>query len=161
MYSGTTRCQWCPKLYTSPGAYSTHLQKVHTEINLKSTGKRKRRFSNTSNLSLSTSVSELDSDLDEHGSTGRRHSDQSNPITFPPYLDLKTLLTIVSQDYGSSDIEYESEGFDRKARDFTSDSELDSESQLSDQVNLKLPAGIAIKKYSFQRWNFERPQEHV
>ena len=153
MYRGKTRCQWCPKLYTSPGAYSTHLQKVHPEINLKSTGKRKRRFSNISNLSLSTSVSELDTDLDEHGSPCRRHSDQSNPVTFPPNLDLKTLRTIVSQDYGSSDIEYESEGSDREARDFTSDPEPDSEGQLSDQVNLKLPVGIAIKKYSFLEEN--------
>ena len=104
-------------------------------------------------MSISTSVSELDTDLDEHASPYQRHSDQSNPVTFPPDLDLKTLRMIVSQDYGSSDIEYESEGSDREARDFTSDPEPDSEGQLSDQVNLKLPVGIAIKKYCFPEAN--------
>ena len=164
MNRGKTRCQWCPKLYTSPGAYSTHLQKVHPEVNPISTGKRKRRFSDISNLS--TSGSELDPDLDKLGSRGRWHSDKSNPVTSPPDLDLTTLRAIVSKDHGCSDIEYESEGSDRESRGFTSDPEPDRDSrgstsdpepdgegQLSDKVDLKLRTGIAIRKYSFPEEN--------
>ena len=105
MNRGKTRCHWCPKLYTSPRAYSIHLKKVHPEMNLKSTGKRKRLFSDITNLSASGS--ELDPDLDKPGSAGRC-SDQ-NLVTSPPHLDLKTLRAIVSQDYNSFDIEYESD----------------------------------------------------
>ena len=63
------------------------------------------------------------------------------------------LHTIVLQDYSSPKIKYESDGSDREAQDLSSDSEPDSEGQLSDHVNLKLPVGIAIKKYSFPKEN--------
>ena len=149
MNRGKTRCHWCPKLYTSPGAYSTYLKKVHPEINFKSTGKRKRWFSDISNLS--TLGSELDSDLDKPVSPGR--CSNQNPVTSPPYLDLKTLRAIVSQDYGFSDIEYESDGSDRQARSFTSDPEPKDDVQPSNSRDLTPRTGIAIRKYSF-------PEEH-
>ena len=149
MNRGKTRCHWCSNLYTSPGAYSTHLKKVHTEMNFKGTGKRKRRFSDISNLS--TSGSELDPDLDKPGSLGR-YSNQ-NSITSPPHLDLKTLRVIVSQDYGSSDIEYESDRSDREARSFTSNPEPNGDGQPSDWLDLRPRAGIAIRKYFFPEEN--------
>ena len=151
MNRGKTRCHWCPKLYTSPGTYSTHLKKVHLEKNLKNTGKRKRRFSDISNLSISGS--QLDPDLAKPGSPGWRRSDQSTPIISQPQLDLKTLRAIVSQDYGSSDIEYESKGSDREAKGFTSNPEPDGEGQPSNPVYLKPWADIAIRKYSFPEEN--------
>ena len=60
---------------------------------------------------------------------------------------------MVSQDYGSSDIKYESQEFDREARGFTSNPELDSDGQLSDPLYLQLCRGIAIRKYSFVEEN--------
>ena len=149
MNRGKTRCHWCPKLYTSPGAYSTHLKKVHPEMNFKSTGKPKRRFSYISDLS--TSGLGLDPDLDKPGSPER--CSNQNPVTSPPHLDLKTLRAIVSQDYGSSDIEYESDRSDREARSFTSDPEPNGDGQPSDSLDLRARAGIAIRKYSFPEEN--------
>ena len=151
MKRGKTQCHWCHKLYTSPGAYSKHLKKVHPDKNLKNTGKRKRQFSDISNLSIYGS--KLYPDLDKPGSPGWRRSDQSTSVTSQPQLDLKTLHAIVSQDYGSSDIEYESEASHREARGFTSNPELDGESHPSDPVYLKPHAGIDIRKYSFPEEN--------
>ena len=125
MNRGKTRCHWCPNLYTTPGAYSTHLKKVHPEMNFKSTGKQKRQFSDI--INLSTSGSELDPDLDKPESLGR--CSNQNPMTSPPHLYLKTLRKTVLQDYGSSDIEYESDGSDREARSFTTDPEPNRDGQ--------------------------------
>ena len=124
---------------------------MHQDKNLKSTEKRKEQFSNI--RILSTSGSKLDPDLDKPGSPKCRCSDQSTPITSQPQLNFKTLSAIVSQDYGSSNIEYESKGSDRETRGFISDPEPDSEGQPSDPVYLKLRAGIAISKYSFPEEN--------
>ena len=99
-------------------------------MNLNSTEKQKWQFSNISNLS--TFESELDSDLDKPESTGQRRYNESTLVTSPPQLDLNSLRTIVSQDYGFSDIEHESAGSDREARGYTSDQEQDGEGQLSD-----------------------------
>ena len=106
MNRGKTLCQWCQKLYTVPGAYSTHLQKVHLEVNLISTGKLKRQFSDISNLSISGL--KLDSDFDKLGPRGQCHSDKSTPITTPPDLYLTTFRAIVSKDNSCSDIQYKS-----------------------------------------------------
>ena len=102
---------------------------------------------------MSTSGWEWDPNLNKPESLGWWRSDQSTSVTSQPQLDLKTLRAIVSQDYGSSDIEYESEGSDREARGFTSDPEPDGEGQPSDPVYLKPRAGIAIRKYSFPEEN--------
>ena len=59
----------------------------------------------------------------------------------------------MSQGYGSSDIEYESDGSDREARSFTSDPEPNGDSQPSDSLDLRPRAGIAIRKYSFPEEN--------
>ena len=118
-------------------------------MNFKSTGKRKQRFSPISNLS--TSGLELDPDLDKPGSPVR--CSNQNPVTSPPHLDLKTLRAIVSQDYGSSDIEYESDGSDREAGSFTSDPEPNGDGQPCDSLDLRPRAGIAIRKYSFPEEN--------
>ena len=118
-------------------------------MDFKSTGKRNRQFSDISNLS--TSGSELDLDLDKPGSP-RWCSDQ-NPVTSPPHLDLKTLRVIVSQDYGSAELEYESDGSDMEARSFTSYPKLDGDGQPSDSLDLRPRAGIAIRKYSFSEEN--------
>ena len=124
MNNGKTQSHWCPKLYTSPGVYSRHVKKVYPDKNLKSTGKQKWWICDISNLS--TYGSELYLDLDKPVSPGWWRFDQSISVTLQPQLDLKTVHPIVSQDYGSSDIEYGSEGSDREARGFTSNPEPDS-----------------------------------
>ena len=82
-----------------------------------------------------------------------QRSDKSTCVTSQPQLDLKTLPTIVSQDYGSYDFECESEGSDREAIRFTSNPEPDGEGHPSDPVYLKPRACIAIRKYSFPKEN--------
>ena len=145
MNRGKSRCHWYPNLYTSPGASSTHLKKVHAEMNFKCIGKRRRRFSDSSNLSIPGS--ELDPDFDKPGSPGMCFD--QNPVTSPPHLDLKTFRGIVSQDHSSSDIEYESDGSDREARSLISDPDPDGVGQPSDSLELRLHAAIAMRKYSF------------
>ena len=90
MKSGKTKYYWCPKVYTSHIAYSTHLNKVLPDKNLKSTETQKEQLFNISNLSISRL--ELDPDINKAV---------------------------------SSDIEYESERYDKKTRGFSSNPEHD------------------------------------
>ena len=60
---------------------------------------------------------------------------------------------IVSQDYDSSNIKYQSERSDTEVKGFTRDPEPNSVGQPSDTVYLKPSAGITIRKYSFPQEN--------
>lgn len=144
MNSGKTQCHKCSKLYSLPREYSTHLKKVHPGMKIKGTGKLKRWLFDISKLSISGS--KLDPDPDKPGSL-RRCSDQ-DPVTFEPYLDFKTPREIISQDDASSDIKSDSVRSHREARRFTSDSEPDGDGHLSDSPDLRIHAGIAIRKYT-------------
>ena len=87
-------------------------------------------------------------------------------MTSLPDLDLTTLPAIVRKDHVCSDIEYKSVRSDRESRGFTRDPEPDRDSRgstsnlehdgegkLSNEVDLKLRTGIAIRKYSFPEEN--------
>ena len=118
-----TRCQWCPKLYTSAGAYSTHLTKAHPTENLQALEEtRKRRFSD---------LSDSDSSLDPEQI--RREISRSNFV--------------------SPDLESENEGSDRELLDISGDYDSDGGAQLSDPVGPQECAGTAIRKYTFQEEN--------
>ena len=99
-----TVCQWCPRLYTSAGAYSNHSAKVHPEKSLADLQKpksRKRRISNVTDTLESSSV---------------------------PNINELDLAEIISGKVDFSDT-YHSEGSDREAREFSSESESESESK--------------------------------
>ena len=90
-----TRCQWCPKLYTSARAYSTHLTKVHPTENLQALEEtRKHQFSD---------LSDYDSSLD--------------PEQIPQEISQSNFV--------SPDLESENEGSDRELLDISSDYDSD------------------------------------
>jgi len=114
-----TRCQWCTQLYTSAGAYSNHLVKIHLEKNLRT--------------------------LVELTSRKHRLSDLSNPDSSFSQLDISGIREIFLPSYNSSDPELESEASDREIRDFCSEEESDEHSQQPDATT----DGILIREYSF------------
>jgi len=114
-----TRCQWCLQLYTSAGAYSNPLAKIHPEKNLRT--------------------------IAEPTSRKRRLSHLSNPDSSFSQVDISAIGEIFLPSYNSSDPESESEGSDREIRDFCSKEESDEHSQQPDATK----AGIPIREYSF------------
>jgi len=90
-----TWCQWCPQLYTSVGAYSNHLAKIHPEKNLRT--------------------------LVESTSRKRRLSDLSKTDSSFSQLVIFGIGEIFLLSYNFFDPESESEGSDREIRDFCSE----------------------------------------
>jgi len=104
-----TRCQWCPRLYASAGAYSYHLANVHPEKNIRS--------------------------LQDPQSRKRQLSDVGKPEASTERLDISMLTTFLAPNY-YSESEPVSEGSDREARKFSDDEESDGETQQTDATNL-------------------------
>ncbi|RPB18859.1 hypothetical protein L211DRAFT_853739 [Terfezia boudieri ATCC MYA-4762] len=120
-----TRCQWCTKLYVSAGQYSNYIAKVHPGEDVSS--------------------------LETPKSRKRRLSDSIDLAT--SNLDMDVLAAICSPDYLSSDTEFASEGSNKEARDFSSESESESDEegqQPNTGVSISNPrAGMPIQKHSF------------
>jgi hypothetical protein len=141
MNTHKTHCQWCPQLYSSPGAYSNHLAKVHPGETLTSNQEpkiRKRRLS----------------DVSDHNSSSSE-------------LEIARIREILLSTYESSDAEVESEGSDREARDYSSDTESDEESPKTNGENAitEATAGIPIREYGFAEqdpaFDFYSPFRHA
>ena len=133
MNSLKERCQWCPKLYSSSGAYYNHLANVHP------------------GQSLKRHLSDIDTDTEEESSRPqKRHlSDVGTDTSDQEWgdLDLNTLPDILTPAF-NWDSEPESEGSDRELREFSdSDSEFEEEEEsqsttgaLQSQANTPLRA---------------------
>jgi len=133
-----TRCQWCLKLYTSPGAYPNHLAKAHPAYNLRSLeapNSRKHRVSDVSDLTTSE-------------------------------IDMDVVADICLADCDISHYGSESGGSDKEPRDFFSESESDDDSTQPDTSNLIIHshAGIPIRELVFpeqdQSFNLYAPFRH-
>ena len=125
-----TWCQWCPQLYSSPGAYSNDLAKFHPEKNLS---------------------------LEKPNSRKRRLFNLSNPDSSPFEFEIANIAEIFLGRCNSSDSEPESEGSDKQARNYCSDSESDKESKQTDiAIAITKPvAGIPIWAHCFPKRDSE------
>ncbi|RPB18361.1 hypothetical protein L211DRAFT_854189 [Terfezia boudieri ATCC MYA-4762] len=116
-----TLCQWCPRFYTSAGAYSNHLAKIHLDKNV--------------------------NDLKRPKSRKRRHSNISDPADSIWNIDEVDFTAIISAEAEYSDACH-SEGSDREARDFSGESESDEEGQPI-IANTYSHAGNPIRQHVF------------
>jgi len=141
MTKSKTRCQWCPRLYASAGAYSNHLATVHPEKDLRSLQNpqsRKRRLSDVD---------------DAQGSTDE--------------LDIALLTTILAPDYSYDPSELVSEGSDREAREFSDDEKSDEDNPKADATNPfpLIQAGQPVRPYLFPEqdagFDFHAPFRHL
>ncbi|KAF8435590.1 hypothetical protein BGX38DRAFT_1145587 [Terfezia claveryi] len=120
-----TRCQWCPQLYASAGAYVNHLAKIHPENNFRS--------------------------LEQPKSRKHRLSDISHTTSSSTELEIANIGEIFLPSNDCSDREEESEGSDEEVRYYSSDAESDEASQQSKALNTitQSVAGIPIREHFF------------
>ena len=141
MNSLKERCQWCPKLYSSAGAYTNHVANAHPG----------------ESISHKHYLSDIDTDTDEQSSRARKRRlsdveiDTSEQKWGDLDLDLNTLPDILISAFNQDlELELESEGSDREVREFSdSDSECDEEESQSTARAMQSQAGTPLREHPF------------